>query len=99
MKICKACSAYNSDDRTHCVDCGERLGAPLGEEEAAAIQQAMKEKTDRLCNGQDPTHVNGYDLVLGCLQGAGLVVSLLIWVLGFVQDDCVPYMVGALVAF
>lgn len=33
MKKCRKCGAYNSNERQYCVDCAQRLGEGLSEQE------------------------------------------------------------------
>lgn len=68
MKICTKCGAFNSDNRSFCIDCGKKLGkklSPLEEEKANA---ALNEKLDEMYNKNDPLYVNLFDKIMGYLS-------------------------------
>ncbi len=97
MKICRSCSAHNSDERSVCVDCGERLGAPLDEQEAEQMQAELRKNTEKLYNGEDPLHVNVFDKIVGVLCALGCLAGFGVWIGGLVQAGNCGYIIGGII--
>lgn len=77
MKLCKHCGAHNSDERTVCVDCGERLGKPLSQQEEEQLRKIADEKMEKICRKTDPLQVNLLDKVMGGASAVGLVATFI----------------------
>lgn len=75
MKLCHKCGAHNSDERTVCVDCGERLGKPLSQQEEEQLRKTADEKMEKICRKTDPLNVNLLDKVMGVLSAIGIIVT------------------------
>ena len=97
MKVCKSCSAINSDDRSVCVDCGERLGKPLSENEANALEEQTHKNTEKLYNGEDPFHINLFDKIVGVLCGLGCLAGCGMWIGGLVTDGNLGHMIAGII--
>lgn len=97
MKVCRSCSAYNRDERTHCVDCGERLGAPLRGEEAQRLEEQLKTKTARLWDGEDPLRITPFDFVVGILSLLAAATGGLLWVFGLVAEGNIVLMISGII--
>jgi hypothetical protein len=99
MKQCTSCGAINSDHRSVCVDCGKRLGKPLSEEQANAVEEHLRKNTEKLYQGEDPLHIGLLDKIIGGLCILGLFLGLCLWLFGFVKEDGVGTAIGGLLAF
>lgn len=77
MKLCEHCGAHNSDERTVCVDCGERLGKPLSQQEEEQLRKTADEKMEKICRKTDPLQVNLLDKVMGGASAVGLVATFI----------------------
>lgn len=76
MKRCSFCGAVWSDQKTTCRDCGQRLGDPLPEEEAARLEQELSNKIEDLSDKAEWCYVSVADkvaAVLAFLCGIGYV--------------------------
>ncbi len=76
MKLCKKCGAYNSDERIFCVDCGEKLGQKLSQQEEEQLRKTANEKMEKIYRTTDPLHVNLLDKIMGCASAVGIVATL-----------------------
>ena len=76
MKLCKQCGAHKSDERTVCVDCGERLGNPLSSEAEGRLQEELNKKMEKMYHNNDPLHVSIFDKIVGAVSALGLVVTV-----------------------
>ncbi len=77
MKLCKKCGAYNSDERIFCVDCGEKLGGKLSQQEEEQLRKTAVETLEKLHNKTDPLHVNLLDKIMGCVSAVGFVLTFI----------------------
>lgn len=78
MKICNKCGSYQSDDQFFCIDCGEKLGSSISDEEAKKIKNQTELKIDKLYNRTDPLNVSAFYRACGisALIGAASAVVL-----------------------
>ncbi len=76
MKLCKQCGAHNSDERIFCVDCGEKLGQKLSQQEEEQLRKTANEKMEKIYRTTDPLHVNLLDKTMGCASAVGIVATL-----------------------
>lgn len=77
MKKCKSCGALQKDERTVCIDCGQRLGDPLTERELKALEDGLELQLDEMADRCDEFHVSRFDYVLIALH-AILSVALIV---------------------
>ena len=84
MKICEKCGAVNSDSRTSCVDCGERLGAALTPIEEVKIEQSLDNKLEKLYNNDDPLYVSRFDKIVGGISLVGLAAGIILLIISAV---------------
>ena len=68
MKKCDNCGAVQSDDRIFCLDCGERLGRPMGEAEAAAHEATLSDTLTDMAERTEDFHVTPTARVLGIIS-------------------------------
>ncbi|MBP3378548.1 MAG: hypothetical protein J6L96_07350 [Clostridia bacterium] len=81
MKKCKSCGALQKDERTVCIDCGQRLGKPLTDSEAEALEEGLDNKLEEMCDATDDLRVTKTDkvlILLHILSTAALIVSAII---------------------
>ncbi len=78
MKICEQCGAYNSDSRSFCADCGEKLGQKLSGREEKAVRNAINDTAEKLYNKSDSSHISILDKTVGVisLTGFGLLAAV-----------------------
>jgi hypothetical protein len=91
MKKCASCGALNNDQRSVCVDCGERLGAPLTEEQLHKVQEQLHKTTEKLYQEEDPLHISLLDKIVGGLCVFCMLAGVCLWILGFVQQGMGKY--------
>ena len=84
MKACDKCGALNSDNRFFCVDCHEKLGDAVSEQEQGNIEQNIDTALENLYNDNDPLYVSRFDKVMGFLSLVGAVASIVLLVVGLV---------------
>lgn len=85
MKKCKSCGALQKDERTVCIDCGQRLGEPLTKRELKALEDGLETQLDdgletqldEMADRCDDFHVSRFDYVLIALH-AVLSVALIV---------------------
>ena len=82
MKICKKCSAYNSDERYYCVDCGERLGNKITSEDEEAIKVTLDEKLFKIDEDSDGLSITLFYKIAG-IGSIVVAVSLVVIYLVF----------------
>ena len=84
MKICPNCHAVQQDHRTACVDCGERLGAPVSAKEEKRLRGDMDAQMEKLYNQKDPLYTTKLDKT----AGFGILLTMLaVLVLTFFLSD------------
>ena len=84
MKICPNCHAVQQDHRNVCVDCGERLGAPVSAKEEKRLRGDMDAQMEKLYNQKDPLYTTKLDKT----AGFGILLTMLaVLVLVFFLSD------------
>ncbi len=68
MKQCSTCGALQADSRFFCVDCGEKLGNSLSENELETIGKEIEKKAEKLYNKTDPLYVSIFEKIVGILS-------------------------------
>ncbi len=84
MKVCDKCGALNSDNRFFCVDCHEKLGDAVSEQERDKIEQSIDTTLENLYNDNDPLYVSRFHKVMGFLSLVGALASLVLFVISLV---------------
>jgi hypothetical protein len=78
MKVCPKCGTPQSDNRFLCIDCGEKLGKPVSQNEEADMKRKTEKTLDRLYNKSDPLYVSMADKIIGALGFAGMIVVVIL---------------------
>ena len=80
MKKCIKCGAIQKNERFTCIDCGERLGEPLSEEEEAKADRDITKKINRLSNRADylTLNITKLDIVIAVMLIVLSIMLLLI---------------------
>ncbi len=80
MKKCEKCGTVQDDSRFFCIDCGERLGSSMTDEEEASYLEKESKKTEELYERGEPFYVSVADKVLGvfALFAAAAMLFLII---------------------
>ena len=86
MKICEKCGAHNSDERSFCVDCNEKLGDKLSELQEKRLKNDLSEKIEGLYNKKDPLYVSRSDKIIGVLSLLGVLCSLVLMIIGKITE-------------
>lgn len=84
MKLCEKCGAVNSDSKTFCVDCSERLGDPVCDAEADRLEQSLDNKLEKLYNDDDPLYVSRFDKIVGSISLVGLAADIVFLIIAAV---------------
>ncbi len=87
MKLCDKCGAQNRDERTFCVDCGEKLDAPLSDSAVRLIEKQNNAVTEKLYNRGDPLHRTLYDKIVGIAALVGLVAFIPVGILLLIRGQ------------
>ncbi len=84
MKICENCGAYNSDERTFCIDCDEKLGDEISEREEKQVAEQISASTEKLYNRDNPLYVSIFDKIvgIGCIISFIALIVLAIFFMG-----------------
>lgn len=91
MKKCGNCGAVQNDARTVCIDCGERLGRPMSDAEAAQHMSALDKAVEHMTDPSDDFAVPRRDKIMGALALVSIVVlCVLLCVIGVVEDRYQP---------
>ena len=93
MKKCKSCGALQKDERTVCIDCGQRLGEPLTKRELKALEDGLETQLDdgletqldEMADRCDDFHVSRFDYVLIALHA---VLSVALIVVTLINLEC-----------
>ena len=81
MKKCKSCGALQKDERTVCIDCGQRLGKPLSDSELEALEEGIHAQLDEMSDATDDFYVTKTDkilIILHALFSVALIVLAII---------------------
>ncbi len=84
MKKCKSCGALQKDERTVCVDCGQRLGKPLTDSELKALEEGLEIQLEEMSDNADGFHVSRFDYVLIALHA---ILSVALIVVSFINPN------------
>lgn len=82
MKKCKSCGALQKDERTTCIDCGERLGMPLSDSELEAAEEVFQDQLEDMSEKTDDFRVTKVDAALIILHA---LLTIGITVLSFIN--------------
>lgn len=99
MKICEKCGAHNSDKRSFCVDCNEKLGDKLSEFEEQQIQEKLDEKMENMYNKRDPFYVSLFDKIIGAISLLGVLCGLVLMIIGKISQRDFEYMWLSAISF
>lgn len=86
MKVCPNCGAYQSDGRTTCVDCGERLGKPIPEKEEDKIREEVSNEMEKQYQRKNPLAVSILDKAVGIVALIGAALTVVLCFLGFGKE-------------
>lgn len=65
MKICKKCGAWQSDEKSLCVDCGAKLGDSVSPEEEVKTARNLTEKVKKLERSGDELSCSIFERICG----------------------------------
>ena len=86
MKVCAKCGAHNSDERSFCVDCNEKLGDKLSTLEEQQMRNNVNKKIEEMYNSKNPLYVSVFDKIIGVVSLIGLLCSLVLVVINKVTE-------------
>ncbi len=99
MKVCSECKAYNSDERSFCVDCGEKLGYSISKFEEGIISEKISETTESLYNDNDPLYVSAFDKIIGITSIVGLLIMIVLCIVSFFRHQTVSFALLSFIFF
>ncbi len=99
MKTCRKCGAYNSNERQFCVDCAERLGSALSEQEEAVCENDIDTRIDKLYNKTDALYVSVFDKIVGFTSLIGMAVLLVFCILDAITKRSMGYLIYGFIVF
>lgn len=82
MKVCEKCGAINNNERFFCVDCGEKLPAPVSKAYEAEINGRISDTGDKLMRESDPLAVTTFDRITGFVSVGGLLLAVVLLFVG-----------------
>ena len=81
MKKCIKCGAIQNDSRHHCIDCGEKLGKPLSEDELSVIEDNIDKTLSNMSDRTEDFYVPLRDKIMGVISALGLIAAIILLVL------------------
>ena len=78
MKICDKCGAVHRDNKTFCVDCGEKLPPPIPKEKETAVKFELNKKIEHLHQESDPLAVTLPMKIAAVLNVLGAIASIVV---------------------
>jgi len=99
MKICAKCGAFNSDNRSFCIDCGKKLGKAVSSLEEEKALSAVNENLTRLENKYDPLYVNLFDKIVGIFSLILALITFIYIIVSFFIGEKTGILWFSLIAF